>query len=184
MHTPGADTAKQGRGSRDCCDAPVSGTSPRTTWRLRATAWMTRTRRSPGFHAAASRTIRGSSSSKSIQPYRTRFRRSYAVGVGGERLRTEHSTRLHDSARKYQLRCHEQKASRVSCASSAPSGRRGSGSACAGEWPKSDLPASTDVNGLVSFTSILGGMAIRARERASRKALTDVVTCAMAAGIP
>lgn len=45
-----------------------------------------------------------------------------------------------------------------------------------------DLPASTDINGLVSFyTSILDGMAIRARDGASRKALTDIVRYAMAA---
>lgn len=45
-----------------------------------------------------------------------------------------------------------------------------------------DLPASADVNGLVSFyTSILDGMAIRARDGASRKALDDIVKCAMAA---
>lgn len=45
-----------------------------------------------------------------------------------------------------------------------------------------DLPASTDVNGLVSFyTSIVDGMAIRARDGASRKALGDIVKCAMAA---
>src|SRR5262245_21861997 len=45
-----------------------------------------------------------------------------------------------------------------------------------------DLPASTDVNSLVSFyTSIVDGMAIRARDGASRKALRDIVKCAMAA---
>jgi hypothetical protein len=45
-----------------------------------------------------------------------------------------------------------------------------------------DLPASADVNGLVSFyTSILDGMAIRARDGASRKALDDIIKCAMAA---
>src|SRR5262245_18551060 len=43
-----------------------------------------------------------------------------------------------------------------------------------------ELPASTDVNGLVSFyTSIVDGMAIRARDGASRKALGDIVKCAM-----
>lgn len=45
-----------------------------------------------------------------------------------------------------------------------------------------DLPASTDVNGLVSFyTSVADGMAIRARDGASRKALGDIVKWAMAA---
>jgi AcrR family transcriptional regulator len=45
-----------------------------------------------------------------------------------------------------------------------------------------DLPASTDVSALVSFyTSILDGIAIRARDGASRKALVDIVKCAMAA---
>lgn len=45
-----------------------------------------------------------------------------------------------------------------------------------------DLPPSTDVNGLVSFyTSIVDGMAIRAKDGASRKALRDIVKCAMAA---
>lgn len=45
-----------------------------------------------------------------------------------------------------------------------------------------DLPASTDVSALVSFyTSIVDGMAIRARDGASRKALRDIVKCAMAA---
>jgi AcrR family transcriptional regulator len=45
-----------------------------------------------------------------------------------------------------------------------------------------DLPASADVDGLVSFyTSILDGMAIRARDGASRKALDDIVKYAMAA---
>lgn len=45
-----------------------------------------------------------------------------------------------------------------------------------------DLPASTAVNALVSFyTSILDGMAMRARDGASRKALEDIVTVAMAA---
>jgi AcrR family transcriptional regulator len=45
-----------------------------------------------------------------------------------------------------------------------------------------DLPDSTDVNGLVSFyTSVLDGLAVRARDGASRKALGDIVKCAMAA---
>lgn len=45
-----------------------------------------------------------------------------------------------------------------------------------------DLPASTDVNPLVSFyTSILDGMAMRARDGAPRKALGDIVKFAMAA---
>ena len=45
-----------------------------------------------------------------------------------------------------------------------------------------DLPSSTNVNGLVSFyTSIVDGMAIQARDGASRKALGDVIKCAMAA---
>jgi hypothetical protein len=45
-----------------------------------------------------------------------------------------------------------------------------------------DLPSSTDINALVSFyTSIADGMAIRARDGASRKALRDIVKCAMAA---
>lgn len=45
-----------------------------------------------------------------------------------------------------------------------------------------DLPASTDVNRLVSFyTSVLDGLSIRARDGASRKALGDIVVCAMAA---
>ena len=45
-----------------------------------------------------------------------------------------------------------------------------------------DLPPSTAVNGLVAFyTSVADGMAIRARDGASRKALGDIVKCAMAA---
>jgi AcrR family transcriptional regulator len=45
-----------------------------------------------------------------------------------------------------------------------------------------DLPASTDVNGLVAFyTSVADGMAIRARDVASRKSLRAIVECAMAA---
>jgi AcrR family transcriptional regulator len=45
-----------------------------------------------------------------------------------------------------------------------------------------DLPASTDVNALVAFyTSIVDGMAVRARDGASRKALGDIAKCAMAA---
>ena len=45
-----------------------------------------------------------------------------------------------------------------------------------------DLPASADINGLTSFyTSILDGMAIRARDGASRRALDDIVRHAMAA---
>jgi AcrR family transcriptional regulator len=45
-----------------------------------------------------------------------------------------------------------------------------------------DLPSSTDVNGLVAFyTSIVDGMAIRARDGASRKTLSAIVDCAMAA---
>jgi AcrR family transcriptional regulator len=45
-----------------------------------------------------------------------------------------------------------------------------------------ELPSSTNVNALVSFyTSIVDGLAIRARDGASHKALGDVVKCAMAA---
>ena len=45
-----------------------------------------------------------------------------------------------------------------------------------------DLPSSTDVNGLVAFyTGIVDGMAIRARDGASCKALGDIVKWAMAA---
>lgn len=45
-----------------------------------------------------------------------------------------------------------------------------------------DVPQTADVNGLVSFyTSVLDGMAIRARDGASRKALGDIVKYAMAA---
>jgi AcrR family transcriptional regulator len=45
-----------------------------------------------------------------------------------------------------------------------------------------DLPSSTDVNGLASFYAcVVDGMAIRARDGASRKALGDMVKCAMAA---
>jgi AcrR family transcriptional regulator len=45
-----------------------------------------------------------------------------------------------------------------------------------------DLPSSTDINALVSFyTSIADGMAIRAKDGASRKALGNIVKCAMAA---
>jgi len=45
-----------------------------------------------------------------------------------------------------------------------------------------DLPSSTDINALVSFfTTIADGMSIRARDGASRKALGDIVNCAMAA---
>ena len=45
-----------------------------------------------------------------------------------------------------------------------------------------DLPPSTDVSALVSFyTSIVDGLAVRARDGASRKALADIVRCAMAA---
>lgn len=45
-----------------------------------------------------------------------------------------------------------------------------------------DLPATTDVSALVTFyTSILDGMAMRARDGASRKALGDIVKYAMAA---
>ena len=45
-----------------------------------------------------------------------------------------------------------------------------------------DLPASTDVNGLVAFyTSVADGMAIRARDGASRKSLLAIVECAMPA---
>jgi AcrR family transcriptional regulator len=45
-----------------------------------------------------------------------------------------------------------------------------------------DLPTSADVNGLVTFyTSILDGMAMRAKDGASRKALGDIVKYAMAA---
>ena len=45
-----------------------------------------------------------------------------------------------------------------------------------------DLPASTDVNAIVSFyTSILDGIAMRAKDGASRKALGDIVRFAMAA---
>src|SRR5262245_54946420 len=45
-----------------------------------------------------------------------------------------------------------------------------------------DLPASIDVSSLVAFyTSIIDGMAIRARDGASRKALGDIAKCAMTA---
>jgi AcrR family transcriptional regulator len=45
-----------------------------------------------------------------------------------------------------------------------------------------DLPPSTDINGLVAFyTSVIDGMAVRARDGASRRALRDIVKCAMAA---
>jgi AcrR family transcriptional regulator len=45
-----------------------------------------------------------------------------------------------------------------------------------------DLPPGTDVNALASFyTSIVDGMAIRARDGASRKTLNAIVDCAMAA---
>jgi AcrR family transcriptional regulator len=45
-----------------------------------------------------------------------------------------------------------------------------------------DLPSSTDINGLVSFyISILDGLAMRAKDGASRKALGDIVKFAMAA---
>ena len=45
-----------------------------------------------------------------------------------------------------------------------------------------DLPASTDVNRLVSFyTSLLDGLAIRARDGLSRKALADIVKGGIAA---
>ena len=45
-----------------------------------------------------------------------------------------------------------------------------------------DLPASANVGGLVSFyTSVLDGMAMRARDGASRKELRVIVTCALAA---
>jgi len=47
---------------------------------------------------------------------------------------------------------------------------------------KGDLPAKTDINALVSFyASIVDGMAIRARDGASRKSLEAIVECAMAA---
>jgi AcrR family transcriptional regulator len=45
-----------------------------------------------------------------------------------------------------------------------------------------DLPPSTDINALVSFyTSIVNGIAIGAKDGASRKALANIVKCAMAA---
>jgi AcrR family transcriptional regulator len=45
-----------------------------------------------------------------------------------------------------------------------------------------DLTATADINALASFyTSILDGMAIRARDGASRKGLGAIVECAMAA---
>ena len=45
-----------------------------------------------------------------------------------------------------------------------------------------DLPGSTDINALTSFyNSIVDGMAIRARDGASRKTLNAIVDCAMAA---
>ncbi len=45
-----------------------------------------------------------------------------------------------------------------------------------------DLASSIDINGLVSFyTSVADGMAIRAKDGASRKELADIVKCAMAA---
>jgi len=45
-----------------------------------------------------------------------------------------------------------------------------------------DLPSSTDLSTLVSFyTSVADGMAIRAKDGASRKALHNIAKCAMAA---
>jgi AcrR family transcriptional regulator len=45
-----------------------------------------------------------------------------------------------------------------------------------------DLPSAADINGLASFyTSVVNGMAIRARDGASRKTLGTIVDCAMAA---
>jgi AcrR family transcriptional regulator len=45
-----------------------------------------------------------------------------------------------------------------------------------------DLPSGTDINALVSFyTSVIDGMAIQARDGASRKTLNAIVDCAMAA---
>lgn len=45
-----------------------------------------------------------------------------------------------------------------------------------------DLPPSTDINALVSFyTSVADGMAIHAKDGASRKTLGKIVKCAMAA---
>src|SRR5262245_36946309 len=48
-----------------------------------------------------------------------------------------------------------------------------------------DIPRTADVNAIVSFyTSILDGMAIRARDGATRKVLNAIVDCAMAAWEP
>lgn len=48
-----------------------------------------------------------------------------------------------------------------------------------------DLPPSTDIHALASFyNSIVDGMAIRARDGASRKTLTNIADCAMAAWDP
>jgi AcrR family transcriptional regulator len=45
-----------------------------------------------------------------------------------------------------------------------------------------DVPATADINALVAFyTSIVDGMAIRARDGASRKSLNAIVNCGMAA---
>jgi AcrR family transcriptional regulator len=47
---------------------------------------------------------------------------------------------------------------------------------------KGDMPRGADVGALVSFyTSVVDGMAIRARDGASRKTLNAIVDCAMAA---
>ena len=48
-----------------------------------------------------------------------------------------------------------------------------------------DVPSGTDLHALVSFyTSIVDGMAIRAKDGASRKSLDAIVDCAMAAWDP
>jgi AcrR family transcriptional regulator len=48
-----------------------------------------------------------------------------------------------------------------------------------------DLPSATDINALASFyTSVVDGMAIRARDGASRKTLGAIADCAMAAWDP
>jgi AcrR family transcriptional regulator len=45
-----------------------------------------------------------------------------------------------------------------------------------------DVPAATDLNPLAAFyATVLNGMALQARDGASRKTLNDIVDCAMAA---
>ena len=48
-----------------------------------------------------------------------------------------------------------------------------------------DVPSGTDINTLASFyTSVVDGMAIRARDGTSRKTLKSIADCAMAAWDP